>query len=1292
MKHNLYYTLSHPQKRIWYSEMMHPNTSLGNLAGSVVLRSVTVDLELLNKAINLVIERRAALRIRLIEASGYDVRQYISDYTEKNFEIIEGEQLEAWMLEQSRGPFSLIDSDLFYFALIRFPENKYGYYFKYHHIICDAMSVALLNKEIYSVYINLVNNRNAPPDSDKPSFEEFLERDRLYLTREQYSEDKAFWLGEFKDMPEPYPLYGKASLNTIESDRRVFSLGEDLTANINNFCRENHTTIFRFFMSAFYMYFSRVTSCRDIVIGTGHHNRVSKREREMIGMTVSTLPVRISADSDMDFATLLKYVTDKITNCLSHQCYPYESLATDLRERGYEPGGLLNIMLNHIPSLTEDYVVERYTPGADPGLLNIKLNPNQLPQQCPLEIAIDYRVEAFEAMDIERLFRRLEVLIKDIINSPFKRLFEFEIMPVEEKHCILKEFNNSFEKHDGNMCFHQCFSEQALKTPDNTALVFKDKAYTYRQLDNRTNQLAKILRLKGVGPETRIVIMAERSADFVIGLLAVLKAGAVYVPVDPSSPQERIDFILTDSGAELLLSQKALREKAMNFNGQWLDLSDEALYAESDGRINNVNKPTDSAYIIYTSGSSGNPKGVVVEHRNLLNFCLWHKKFYELTESDAQAAFCNFIFDVSIGELLPPLMAGASVHIIPEEIRLSPYEVNRYFEKEMITAATFPTRVGEIFTEVTENRTLRVLTLAGERLNKYRLSRYKLVNAYGPTEATIYSTAAVVEQYSEIIPIGKPVLNTGVYVVDPQGRLLPIGVPGELWLSGAQITRGYLNRPQLTSERFIHNPFSEGEQDTIAYKTGDLVRWLPDGNLDFLGRMDGQVKIRGYRVELSEIEYKLLQHPGIKEAVVLDYVSHNGSSMIQASIVSDRQLDAEELKRQLRLKLPDYMIPEQVVTVPSIPLTQTGKVDKEALRLITSNLLSDMQSTIALPGSLTEQKLAAMWKELFQLEQISITKSFFNLGGNSLLAIRLFVMIKEVFQLSLPVSIIFKENTIERLSKVIDDRKVKDECLVVCIREGKGNRPLFCIHDFSGEVLAYSNLAGAMQDDEAVYGIRYPFGNHKQVKSLEALASGYIKEIKYLQPKGPYRIAGYSSGGIIAYETARQLLEQKEEVSLLALLDTPNYNLYPFVINSIFAAVLRYALSWLMELSLKDKLRFIEVNMRNLALGAYSKLLKAERTDHSIFDPQKSMQRLLAGYVPKYYRGKLILFRAKKRIAEMDQMLGWNGLVKEIELHETGGNHVSVINRENSNRIAEILKNTAERTAFYDDHNETGKY
>ncbi|HBS60840.1 MAG TPA: non-ribosomal peptide synthetase, partial [Firmicutes bacterium] len=522
---------------------------------------------------------------------------------------------------------------------------------------------------------------------------------------------------------------------------------------------------------------------------------------------------------------------------------------------------------------------------------------------------------------------------------------------------------------------------------------------------------------KGVKPDDRVAIMVSRSAEIMIGALAIMKAGGAYLPVDPDYPAERIRYMLADSGAQVLLSQGHLKNKAEGFSGVWLDLDDEGLYAGEGTEIDSINKPSDLAYVIYTSGSTGKPKGVMIEHRNLINLCCSHNLSYNLTDADNSAAYIAFGFDGSVVSMFPPLAVGACLHIIPEEIRLLLDELNRYFEDNRITITVLPTQFAEQFVELVDNKSLKALVTGGEKLKVYNHRHYLLVNEYGPTENTVDATAFPVDKSYANIPIGKPRHNVWAYVVDKQGCAQPVGVPGELWLGGAQVARGYLNRPELTAEKFVANPFAAGEENARVYKTGDLVRWLPDGNLEFLGRIDQQVKIRGYRIELGEIEQQLLQHPGITEAVVLDCDEAGGAKFLCAYAVVAAELEDGALKAFLGRELPDYMIPAYFIWLDRIPMTVNGKVDKRALREMSKDFSA--RTEYVAPRNEAEEKMAAIWREVLDVEQVGIDDDFFSLGGHSLKATRLAAVVQKSFGVRMPITELFQQPTVRQLCQAV---------------------------------------------------------------------------------------------------------------------------------------------------------------------------------------------------------------------------------------------------------------------------------
>ncbi|HZK34074.1 MAG TPA: amino acid adenylation domain-containing protein, partial [Bacillota bacterium] len=768
-------------------------------------------------------------------------------------------------------------------------------------------------------------------------------------------------------------------------------------------------------------------------------------------------------------------------------------------------------------------------------------------------------------------------------------------------------------------------------------------------------------------PDNFVAIMMERSCDYVFALIATLKAGGAFVPIDPSLPDQRIKLILKECRPVLLLTHSALRSRASSLTDNWLNIDRANIFTGDKGPLDNRNSLSDIAYIIYTSGSSGKPKGVMNTHGNLLNFCQWSKDFYQLEEGDSHAAYCNFAFDVSIAELVPPLMVGSSLHIIPEGIRLSIPAINKYFKKHRITVATFPTRVGELFIQE-DNKSLRILTLAGEKFNRFKGQNYCMVNAYGPTEATIYATAYKIDGDSDNIPIGLPLANTWAYVVDKKGRLLPKGLAGELWLSGPHIARGYLNDPEQTGQVFISNPYRTGDENPIVYKSGDLVRHRGDGNLEFLSRLDQQVKLRGHRIETSEIEKHLLAHKSVKKAVVTKTKLSNTSSLC-AYIEGDKGLDLDQVQDELKVTLPPYMVPDYFKQVAYIPMTPNGKIDYDRLNASLRGVIPKKRQANkeAKPKTPTQIKLATIWKDVLNIPQVNCSDTFFDLGGDSLSVMVLSVRIEESFKLDIPPHLLYKESTIKKQSALIEGRVNNDRAFVVELAGNlhaseQAKRPIFCIHDITGELLSYAHLADSLGETYPVYGIRGQKKNTAKELSLEDLVASYIDGIKAIQPTGPYSLVGYSSGGMLAFEMAKQLHQKGDRLSLLALVDTPNYAKYPA--RNIYLMALRNVLPWLKDIPLK--------NLPPLACFTIKKVSQVLFKPNN-YSPAK-IKTAINRYLPEPYPGRLVLFRTNWRAGEKDQSLGWDGIAQlGLDLIHTEGNHISVMNITNSKQLAKKI-------------------
>ncbi|TWH51680.1 non-ribosomal peptide synthetase [Sporomusa sp. KB1] len=1026
MKKPVCYPLSHPQQRIWSTEMMLPETSFANICASMLLKKSNINLELLTKAINLAIQHNEALRIRLIQSDS-GVQQYVAEYQEIDLDVIQGPGLSEWFKKQSQTPLALLDAPLAYFALVKYSEESYGFYIKLHHVISDGFSFSILNKQIVEYYEKLESGRDIEAIA-KPSFTDYFAREEEYLVSQQCTQDREYWLQRLDNLPEPLTMQFSSTKTGIAATRRIFGVAEELQNKIDQFCREQETTLFRFMMSVLYMYLARVYRSNDIIIGTAYFNRVNRKELNTIGMYVSTIPLRIAVDGESTFADLLSLVHCQLMEDMAHQQYPYNLLAQDLRARGQTPDGLLNINVVQIPNAKADkFVTKEWYQGADPALLNMVINPNQLPKGSPLEIALDYRNDLFNAAAIERLFAGLLALIQDLLDNPQKQLFQLEIMPEAEKQQLLVEFNKA-QLPVPDKTFIELFQEQVDKTPENIAVLDFQQSLTYAELDKVTDSLAARLQNLGVVPDTVVGIMVPRTADFVIGTLAIMKAGGAYLPISADYPDGRIQYMIADSKIPVLLGVEQFKAKTVGFQGTFIDMGMPGLFDYPVQNLAKVNRPSDLAYIIYTSGSTGNPKGVMISHANLIHLCIWHNSQYQTTPDDISALYFNTSFDASVKQIFPFLIEGGAVLIIPEELLQDITGLNKYIVEKKVTFIGLPTQFAETFMASCDNSILKYMIVGGEKLRSYKPRGYQLINEYGPTEFTVCATYYLVQQQLDNIPIGKPVANSWAYILDQADALQPLGVPGELCLAGPQIARGYLGRPDLTNEKFIDNPFQTCGKNAKLYRTGDLACWNEQGELIYLGRMDNQVKLRGFRIELGEIESAMTTFDGITEGVAevkeIGKVQH-----LCGYFTANMEIDINQLREHLSQSLAEYMVPTAFMQLDKIPLTPNGKVDKKAL----PTPVIERQERV-LPQTESQQQLFNLVANLLGTDDFGITDDLFHVGMTSMLAIKMSTAIYQQFNSNIKTIDIINNKTIEKLAAILQTT-VQAEAAVFAKRE-----------------------------------------------------------------------------------------------------------------------------------------------------------------------------------------------------------------------------------------------------------------
>ncbi|MDP4147631.1 MAG: non-ribosomal peptide synthetase, partial [Bacillota bacterium] len=610
-------------------------------------------------------------------------------------------------------------------------------------------------------------------------------------------------------------------------------------------------------------------------------------------------------------------------------------------------------------------------------------------------LKLNYNGSIYDEQYIKMISKHIENLLKEVTENPEKKISEMDMLSEEEKKKILVEFNNTKADYPKDKTIYELFEEQVEKSPENIALVYEDKKLSYRELNNKANQLARVLREKGVGPDKIVGIMVERSLEMIVGIVSILKAGGAYLPIDPEYPKERIEYMLEDSKADILLTQTQLVGKIM-FSGSIIEIDKEDVYVGDSSNLDKINEPSDLAYVIYTSGTTGKPKGVMIEHFSAIRV-VKETNYIDILENDTILQLSNYAFDGSIFDIFGAILNGAELVVISKENTTNMIELMKIIKNKGISVLFITTALFNVLSDTKPEvfKNLRKILFGGQMVSckhvrkvMKSLEEDKLIHVYGPTESTVYATYYCISKAKNtVISIGKPISNTRVYIVDKNNKLQPTGIPGELCISGDGLARGYLNRPELNEEKFIANPYEPGER---MYKTGDWARWLPDGNIEFIGRIDNQVKIRGFRIELGEIEIQLLKHEEIKEAVVIDREDKEGNKYLCAYVVSNKEITVTELRNHLSKELPDYMVPAHFMELQNMPLTPNGKIDRKALPEPGGDINTGVEYIA--PRNEIEEKIAKVWSEVLGVETIGIDDNFFALGGHSLKAIQVVSM------------------------------------------------------------------------------------------------------------------------------------------------------------------------------------------------------------------------------------------------------------------------------------------------------------
>ncbi|NLV20788.1 MAG: amino acid adenylation domain-containing protein [Syntrophomonadaceae bacterium] len=1024
IKAPIFYPLTYPQKAIWYTEKFYPGTGVANIVSTMRLRK-GLDFNALEQAINYVIKYNDGLRLRILE-DVLGLRQYVAPYQNHRLKFIDfssqggWKTFLQWLNEDGNIPFKSIDSDLFEFVLYKIGEGDGGFYVKTHHAIADAWSMILIGNQINDFYFKIKAGAE-PDDPNFPSYLDYIELERQYEQSEEFRVNREFWNNKFATVPEPTSLRpANIAFGSCESKRKSFALSWDLTTRINQYAEELGVSVFVLFLSALAIYLHRILDREDIIIGTPLLNRKTIKEKTTLGMFIETIPVRLFVNEEFDFEAFALQVAEEWRGFRSHR-YPYNLLLEDIRSQHKTTSNLYDIMLSYQSARFNSifsFESNNYSSGSDPNALLFHVSDRENAGQ--LKVEIDYQTALFNEEDTEHIFNHLVCLLNDALSTPSKKIYELNLITAGERAWLLDKVNNTRADYPHDKTIPQLFEEQVIRTPQKTALVFEGDRLSYEDLNRQANRYARLLRERGVAPGTIVGLMADRSLEMIVGIMAILKAGGAYLPLDPTHPTERIQYTLTDSGAKLVLTQPHLTANIKELD--YIVLGETSGLPNQDSDLDNVNAPTDLAYVLYTSGSTGKPKGVMVEHHSVVNFFTAMEREVELS-GKTMLSVTTICFDIFVFESLLPLVKGLTVVIANEEQQLLPWKLKDLIEAQQVNIIqTTPSRMQMLTSDEAFNSGLTTVTdiiLGGEPLPQHLAERLKkhtqarIFNGYGPTEATVYSTFKDVTE-DAMITIGHPVANFQAYILDKRLHLVPYGFTGELYIGGAGVGRGYLNRPDLTEERFIPNPFRSGER---MYKTGDLAEWDRDGNIHFAGRKDHQVKIRGYRIELGEIEQILREYGEISEAVVAAKKDETDIQYLCGYLIADPDLDISNLRKYLADHLPEYMIPSVFVTLDEMPVNPSGKVCRRTLMNMPDQPVTS-SVRYSKPRNEVDEILAREWADKLKSNPVGIDDNFFELGGDSLKIVRMLVALLP-FNWDLTARDFYRYQTIRALSDKI---------------------------------------------------------------------------------------------------------------------------------------------------------------------------------------------------------------------------------------------------------------------------------
>ncbi|MBB5635252.1 amino acid adenylation domain-containing protein [Pedobacter cryoconitis] len=1170
--------LSFSQERLWFIDQLE-GSSHYHIPAVLRLKG-KLNRAALQQAIQSIVNRHEILRtvIREDDGIGYQLVLPANQWQLSAITVKGDSKLTvAGFINE---PFNLSSDHLLRAGLLSLAEEECLLVLVMHHIASDGWSLSVIVKELSELY-NAYSGAFEPVlDPLAVQYADYAIWQRTHITGELLQLQQDYWThklagAESLQLPTDFP---RPAMQSTAGNILYYNLPGDLASSLNQYSKEQGVTLFMTLLSAFQVLLYRYSGQQDVTVGTLVAGRTQQEIENLVGFFINTLAIRSDLGGEPSFDELVQKVKTTLLEAYGHQDMPFEKaleMVAGNRDLGKNPLFQVMFILQNTPDNSElvlhKLTVSQEAPDYSPSQFDINFVVTEQKEGLLLEIG--YCTDLFLEDTILRLAGHYEQLLRAVIAASDTQINRLKMMTSAEEVSLLAQFSGPETAYPKQSNVVAIFEEWALKTPDAVAVLFENQAYTYKELNEKANRLAHYLIDKGMKADQLTGLCIGRSLDMITGILGIWKAGGAYVPIDPSYPAERVDYLLNDSGIDLIISDQQSRGALPAHLQKTLILLGGSGFLTGQRVTSPVNRIAgqDLSYMIYTSGSTGKPKGVLVEHQGMLNHLYAKVNELQLDQNSVIAYTASYTFDISVWQMFCALLTGGCTVVYPAALILEPAALISKVEADQVTVLELvPSYLAAVLQEKTSVRlkNLRYLLVTGEAVSQSVLAqwfahpdygRIPVVNAYGPTEASDDITHHFMHSTPQTsnVPLGKTIQNLHIYILDAYGQICPLGVPGEICVSGIGVSRGYLNRAELTSEKFIADPFRSGNK---LYKTGDLGRTLPEGTIEYLGRIDDQVKIRGYRIELGEIEYVLNQHPAIEQSIVIAKSDQQGTKRLIAYFVSSKDTDAlsqqegfsnEALTGYLKKHLPEYMIPV-LIRLDQLPLTANGKIDKKALPEPEGELLSAKIYTG--PRNHTEQALADIWQELLQVRKIGIHDNFFELGGHSLIAVRLLSRIRNLGY-SMQLSDLMTFPTIAGQSAVLngtaDDEEAEIEEFnkkhIILLNKAKAGTPLFILPGGVGLVDGYDKIAKEIETVAPVYGLNMvgSLQGETPLQHMKDIAEQNVKWIRKIQNKGPYRLAGHSLGGWIVFEMTKILEAMNEKVELAAIIDVSPRDIMP---------------------------------------------------------------------------------------------------------------------------------------------------